>query len=141
MNIRNVSIVVFYRGDGKILIQDRRNIDKDDIEWGFFGGGWEVWETAEMAAIREIKEELNIPLFPDDLKKIGLTIREVIDISRLEIHVFVTQWKPEYADILSVREWAGYDWISPKDMRNLHIYSIDYPNIDILEQYFSTLHA
>lgn len=42
MNIRNVSIVVFYRGDGKILIQDRRNIDKDDIEWGFFGGGWEA---------------------------------------------------------------------------------------------------
>lgn len=57
-----------------------------------------------MAAIREIKEELNIPLFPDDLKKIGLTIREVIDISRLEVNLFAVQWKPEYSNILCIHE-------------------------------------
>lgn len=42
MQLRLASIVAFYRPDGKILIQDRRNIPKDDIEWGFFGGGWEA---------------------------------------------------------------------------------------------------
>lgn len=32
MHIR-FSNVIFYREDGKILIQDRRNILKDDVEW------------------------------------------------------------------------------------------------------------
>lgn len=36
MQLRLASIVAFYRPDGKILIQDRRNIPKDDIEWSFF---------------------------------------------------------------------------------------------------------
>jgi hypothetical protein len=37
MESRSASIVVFLREeDGKVLVQDRRNITKDDIEWSFF---------------------------------------------------------------------------------------------------------
>lgn len=36
MQIRLASVVAFYREDGKVLIQDRRNIIKDDTEWSFF---------------------------------------------------------------------------------------------------------
>ena len=141
MKIRKVSAIVFYRDDGKILIQDRRNIEKDDIEWGFFGGGWEEWETiAEEVAIREIQEELNVSLQNKDLQKIGTTHTEYEDIG-LEVHLFVTPWKDSFDTIFEVREWAGSLWVSPHEMRKLHLYPTEYPNIDIIERFLSSKYA
>ena len=36
---RNVSIVIFYTGDGKLLLQDRKGIAKFGEDYDFFGGG------------------------------------------------------------------------------------------------------
>ena len=38
---RNVAVVIFYDGDGKILLQDRKSISSSGEEWGLFGGGIE----------------------------------------------------------------------------------------------------
>ncbi len=36
MPIIRYSSIIFYDSQNKVLIQDRRNIGKDDIEWSFF---------------------------------------------------------------------------------------------------------
>ncbi len=78
--------VILWGRSGKLLVQQR-----DDIPGivnpgmvGTFGGGGHEGETPEEAAIREIKEELNIDLDPADLIRLedrerrfqgGLTIK------------------------------------------------------------------
>jgi 8-oxo-dGTP diphosphatase len=59
MSGRNVSVVILYDGDGRILLQ-HRTLDAPTFPdyWAFFGGGLEAGETPEQAAEREIIEEL-----------------------------------------------------------------------------------
>ncbi|MBS3110439.1 NUDIX domain-containing protein [Candidatus Woesearchaeota archaeon] len=63
---RNVSIVIFYTGDGKLLLQDRKGIAKFGEDYDFFGGGIEEGEGPRQAILRELKEELDY--VPHDLK-------------------------------------------------------------------------
>jgi 8-oxo-dGTP diphosphatase len=67
--MRNVSILIFYDEDKKVLLQNRIGIDKHGWEWGFFGGGIEQGETPEQTIVREIKEELDFDL--KDFRFIG----------------------------------------------------------------------
>jgi 8-oxo-dGTP pyrophosphatase MutT (NUDIX family) len=53
------SILFFYTKDGRVLLQDRKNLPIDDSDWGFFGGIHQQGETPEEALKREIMEELN----------------------------------------------------------------------------------
>lgn len=60
---------VLIRKDGKILLQLRDEHGSNPGKWGTFGGGIEKNETPIKAIIREIKEELGITIFKEDLKK------------------------------------------------------------------------
>ncbi len=62
MKTRNVAIIIFYDKEKRILLQDRRGINKLGEEWGFFGGEIKEGETPEQAIVREIKEELDFDL-------------------------------------------------------------------------------
>ncbi len=61
--------VVLWGRSGSLLLQLRDNIPgiANPGQIGTFGGGAEAGETPEEAAIREIKEELNIDLQPTQL--------------------------------------------------------------------------
>ena len=82
-------IVAFYRGDpqapkttmptklganaiitydGKLLLERRR----DSNTWGLVGGGVEKTETALLAMVREIREELGLKISKDELKKLAV---------------------------------------------------------------------
>lgn len=62
-----VAAVALIGEDGRVLMQ-RRPIDKQHGGlWEFPGGKLELGETPEMAAIREIEEELGIVLLPEAL--------------------------------------------------------------------------
>ncbi len=135
---RVVSIVIFYRDDASILVQDRRNMRKDMIGWGFFWGGAEGAETPEATAIREIQEELCLSLTLSDLTKIGSTVTTYEHLRQYDVTVFISPWKAEYEARYSVREWAGAQWMTVADMKTKYIYPIDRVHLDIFEKFFSS---
>jgi len=61
--VRNVSIIILYDKDKKILLQHRAEDAKRlPGYWAFFGGGIEEGETPEQAVKREAFEELHYTL-------------------------------------------------------------------------------
>lgn len=136
------SMVIFYDSDGKILLQDRRNLWKDDIEWWWFWGRSDANETPEETAIREITEELNIVLDAEDLTHIGKLTRECYFSYEIrEGNIFAVQWQKKYETTFQVLEGAGYEWVSPDEMRNRRIYDVQFVHLGIFEEYIKTLHA
>ncbi len=82
--------IIIENEDRKMLFQLRDN--KPDIpnpnKWGIFGGGIEKNETPKEAAIRELKEELNLLVKSKDLKlitKINLLFKKYF-IFKLKIN-------------------------------------------------------
>ncbi|MFH1661727.1 MAG: NUDIX domain-containing protein [Candidatus Falkowbacteria bacterium] len=65
------ALICLYTDDNKILIQDRKSINKYNSEWGLFGGHLKDNETDLQAVIRETKEELDIKLNKKDLIYVG----------------------------------------------------------------------
>lgn len=59
MRKRSVAVALFIEGE-KILIQNRKELNKYGTEYGFFGGKIEEGETPKQTVKREIKEELEI---------------------------------------------------------------------------------
>jgi len=55
---RQVSTIVFYDRNYRILLQNRKGISKFGEEWGFFGGSIEDEESPAEALMREVMEEL-----------------------------------------------------------------------------------
>src|SRR6266849_7078471 len=59
MAARNVSVLILYNNDSKILLQHRtKDAPTFPDYWAFFGGGIEEGESAEQAVKREGLEEL-----------------------------------------------------------------------------------
>lgn len=138
MFFRTVNIVIFYRDDTSILVQDRSNIAKDSIEWWFFWGGSEGNETPEATAIREIHEELCLSLAPSDLTKVGSTITIYEHLRKYAVTVFVSPWKSEYETYYSVQEWVDARWMTSAEMKKKNIYPIDHVHLDMFEKFFSS---
>lgn len=138
MHIR-FSNVIFYREDGRILIQDRRNIDKDDVEWGFFGGGADEGEAPIQTALREIREETNLSLVSDDVTYLWKVFVQYGNESK-EGSVFCAPWKPEYEADFCVLEGAGFAWVFPEEMEKLYTYPILHIHISFIKKYLISLH-
>ena len=134
---RIISVVIFYNTKGEILIQERKNMGKQ-ADYGLFGWGKEWDENKQQTAIREMEEELNIRLNPEDLTEIWFTAVEKTWHSRYDVTLFVSPWKEKYENIVSLGEGWGYMWILPDAMKSLpKIYSIDTVHMDIIKQYLS----
>tara|TARA_Y100000310_G_C20702929_1_gene831731 strand:+ start:10278 stop:10667 length:390 start_codon:yes stop_codon:yes gene_type:complete len=75
--------VVILEKEGEFLLQLRDDTNKiqHPNEWGLFGGRIEEGETPINAAIREIKEELNLNLEEDLLEKVYEFINEKREIT------------------------------------------------------------
>ena len=63
------AVAIVFTFEDKILFTVR-NVDPDKGKWDLPGGFIDPGENAEAAACREIKEELGIDVFPEDLKYI-----------------------------------------------------------------------
>ncbi len=134
---RTVSVVVFYNAKGEILIQERKNMGKQ-ADYGLFGWGKEWNENGKQTAIREMEEELNIKLNPEDLIEIWFTVVEKTWHSRYDVTLFASTWKKTYEKNLTLGEGGWYMWILPREMKSLpKIYSIDTVHMDIITQYLS----
>ncbi len=54
-----VSAGIIYR-DGRVLVGQRREIDRHPLKWEFPGGKVELCESPQKALVRELREELQI---------------------------------------------------------------------------------
>lgn len=82
-------------------------------------------ETPEETAIREITEELNIILSAEDLIFIGKLTRESYSSHEIrEGNIFAVRWQQKYETTFQVLEGAGYEWVSPDEMRHRRIYDV-----------------
>ena len=63
------AVAIVFTFEDKILFTVR-NVDPDKGKWDLPGGFIDPGENAEAAACREIKEELGLDIFPNDLKYI-----------------------------------------------------------------------
>lgn len=136
--IIHYSSVIFYDKEKQVLIQDRRNLWKDDKEWSFFGGRAEGNESPMETAIREIEEEIHISLQPEHLTYLGRVMRESILEWRItEWSVFITPWKSEYDDVFMVLEWAGSEWVTLEEMRKRKTYDAQFVMVGFAEIFFS----
>ncbi len=64
--------VIIRNCDGKYLLQFRDGAAPENpLLWDFFGGSREKGETPVECAIREVDEELELKVTPDDLENLG----------------------------------------------------------------------
>lgn len=61
------AVYLILEQDGKILLQKRKNSGFYDEYYGIPSGHWEYGETVTQALIREVQEETNIIIDPNDL--------------------------------------------------------------------------
>ncbi len=121
---RPVAGMAFYR-DGKILLQDRRSISKRGEEWGFFGGGIEEGETPEQALVREIDEELGLPV--EEFTMIG-------EYSDMHVHVYMYV-APLPDQDYEVKEGDGAELFLPAQARDLRLSAVSRTLLDAVEVY------
>lgn len=116
MASKQVSVLILYRADGRILLQHRTN-DAPTFPgyWAFFGGGIEVGESAEEAIRREILEELGYSLSsPSHFK----TVKIIHQGNEHTLHVFVEKFT---GGTLTLGEGQGMDWFLPGDVGTLKV--------------------
>lgn len=61
------AVYLILEQDGKILLQKRKNSGFYDGYYGIPSGHWEYGETVVQALVREVQEETNIIVDPNDL--------------------------------------------------------------------------
>lgn len=133
MKQRRVSLIVFYTKDWKILLQDRAFKNDPKVEWGFFWGGIEEWETPEQALVRETKEELSFDL--KDYKFIWT--HKAADTNRsLEVEQFIYISPLNNINGFHQNEWDDMMLITPKEAKEKLKMdeSLDHPVLDMIEK-------
>jgi len=95
---RNISVIILYDKNKKILLQHRAEDAKRlPGYWAFFGGGIEKSETPEQAVRREALEELNYPL---DNPKLIMKQIFFYKNEKNEKYVFMEEYDPSKKIIL-----------------------------------------
>ena len=118
---RNVSIIILYDKDRKILLQHRAEDAKRlPGYWAFFGGGIEKGETPEQAVKRETLEELGYTLKnPKMIMKQKFFWKD----EKNEKYVYMEEYDPSKKLILG--EGQNLGWYHLSDLKKLKIVDHD----------------
>lgn len=137
MNTRQISLIIFYTEDKKILLQDRKFKTNPLIEWSFFWWWIEKNENPEEALIRETKEELSYDL--KEYKYIWTYKNYVPSLAREhEVFIFVSPLKD--INEFEQREWEKMILVSLNEARKLKMWKeLDYEILNIIEKYFDSI--
>ncbi|MSR85518.1 NUDIX domain-containing protein [Candidatus Uhrbacteria bacterium] len=101
---------IFYNPDTRSVLLQKRD-DKAPVnpnKWCLFGGGSEGDETPEQTFIREMKEELNIELKLEDLKKFTNYLNPKFNTHR---YVYLVESRADKSS-MTLNEGEDFDWIS-----------------------------
>ena len=140
MKKRNIAVVIFYTNSKKILLQKRDGISKSGEEWAFFGGQIEKGETPKLAAIREIREEIDYDL--KELEYLGKNSAIIKRINSNELwkitcENYITKVKEDLSQF-TVLEGDGAQFFSLSEAKKLKLTpKIDYDIINIIEKFLN----
>jgi len=129
---RQVSTIVFYDKNYRILLQNREDISKFGEEWGFFGGSIEDGETPSEALVREIREELEYEIRNFEFFKNYSAILpgNIVAIEYVHIARF-----PGF-NVLNQKEGNSCKLFDIKEARKLKLLPAYYQMLDDLDEYF-----
>ena len=125
MKQRNLSTIIFFEHDGRILLQDRRSITKFGEEWGPFGGSIETGETPDQAIRREVKEELDYQLTEIDLVGVYFgTLSEDL----------------KFKEYLHIAKFPGYPALHQQEGDHMNLFTLEEAkNLKLLPAYYQML--
>lgn len=131
MRPRNISVLILYDSDGKILLQHRA-LDARSLPgyWAFFGGGIEESETSEQALVREIHEELAY-----DVQQPLLLLEQKFAYNGTENIKYVFVERYEEKQKLQLGEGQGLGWYFPGETKNLLMVDHDQALIERLHEH------
>ena len=100
LNLLHWEVAIFVMNDeGQILLQKRAATKRfDPNKWGLCAGHVDSGESLEMAALRELNEEIGLRAEPGDLK-----ILEEMDVRKRETNSHITRW---YYIVTDQKEFA-----------------------------------
>lgn len=105
------ALVAPLNSSGQMFIQDRRGYKKPD--WGYFGGAVEHGEDPVQAAVREMKEELDIDRAPSDLTQVPTSIIPTETGSIIRYTFLYTTDQQDF----TVLEGSGGEWLDIDTVR------------------------
>lgn len=129
----------FYKPDNTFLLLKRHSDKPEWSTWWDPGGKIEAWESIETAIIREVQEEIWIPLSRENLEfiKTFYIVRER-DNKHLIYHLFCTEY-PDNTSIILNDEHTEYGWFDQKTAITLPLIHDEEPCIEAFLQYRNTL--
>lgn len=103
-----VGIFLYNPQTKKVLLHHRdMKATVNPGKWGFFGGSSEGEETPEQTSIRELKEELNINIRPEQLKPLRTYFN---DKFQRYSHIFVVESQLQKSE-MKLGEGEDFDWV------------------------------
>ena len=133
MAVRNISVLILYDADGKILLQHRsKNATRLPDHWAFFGGGIEQDEGPEEALKREIEEELSLEINNFHLL---VTQKFTYKEDNNTKYVFVKKYDNE---TLVLGEGQSMGWFLPEETSGLKMVDHDRSIIEEVSKYLKT---
>ncbi len=109
-----IGVLGIIRQDGRLLIIQRSRTVRAPLTWCFPGGHIEPGETAAQALVREMKEELDIEVGPDEH-----LMTQTKHGGRLVLHCWsarIVNGRPSG----NPREVADVQWMTPEQIRRQH---------------------
>lgn len=116
--------------DGRILVQQRAAGRPMAGLWEFPGGKIERGESAEMALVRELKEELGISTETACLAPAGFGTAPIEDGRQLLLLLYVCR---KWSGIPKALDAAALRWVRPLELHDLPMPPADLPLIGLLD--------
>lgn len=118
----HIAVIALRNEEGKFLFQFRDgNAPTNKLRVTFFGGSIDAGENPSEAALRELKEELELDVKPDELRSVVAKPWHQEELKEDEImNVFEVTKRVSWDDI-RVHEGAGAVFLTKEELLSLEI--------------------
>lgn len=113
------AVYLLLRDGDRVLLSKRENTGWKDGWWSLVAGHVDGGEAAEMAMVREAKEEAGIDVAPDDLKLVYTMHRLLpsVDYEYVDLFFECKKWSGKITNA-EPQKCGGLEWFDVKDLPN-----------------------